>query len=75
MVTSLNLIESKGKVEGDSGVMSEKIGRVDKRAGSWKAGSSGGLEASGKVEETRPIAGVRWDGGEVESDVFRWREG
>ena len=44
MVTSLNRIESNGKVEGDKGVLSEKIERAVKREGSWKAGSSRGLE-------------------------------
>ena len=44
MVTSLNRIESKGKVEGDKGVLSEKIDRAVRREGSWKAGASGGLD-------------------------------
>ena len=43
-MTFLNRIESKGKVEGEIGVLYEKIERAVRREGSWKAGASGGLE-------------------------------
>ena len=44
MVTFLKRIESKGKVEGEIGVLSEKIERAIRSEGSWKAGASGGLD-------------------------------
>ena len=44
MVTFSKRIESKGKVEGEIGVLSEKIKRAVRREGSWKAGALGGLE-------------------------------
>ena len=44
MVTVLKQIESKGKVEGEIGVLSENIERAVRREGSWNAGASGGLE-------------------------------
>ena len=51
MVTFLNWIESKGKVEGEIGVLSENTESVVRREGSWKEGASGGLdeEVKGKV--------------------------
>ena len=44
MVTFLNWIKSKGKVEGDKGVLSKKMERAVRREGSWKVGASGGLD-------------------------------
>ena len=57
MVTSLNLIDSKGKVDGERGVLSEKIGSADNRVGSWKAGASGGVGEECNGEGSRQIAG------------------
>ena len=53
MVTFLNRIESKGKVEGNKGVLSEKIVRAIRREGSWKARASGGLEEVIKGKGTK----------------------
>ena len=44
MITFLKQIESKGKVEGEIGVLSKKIERTVRREGSWNVGASGGLE-------------------------------
>ena len=44
MVTFLKRIESKGKVEGEIGVLSENIESIVKSEGSWKAGASRGLD-------------------------------
>ena len=44
MVTFLKRIESKGKVEGEIGVLSEKIKRAIRSEGSWNASASGGLD-------------------------------
>ena len=65
MVTFLNRIESKGKVEGDKGVLSKKIERVVRREGSWKARASGGLEEVVKGKGTEQPVGEE---GEVEED-------
>ena len=43
MLTSLNRIESNGKVEGDKGFLSKKIERAVRREGSRKVGALGGL--------------------------------
>ena len=44
MVTFLKRIESKGKVEGEIGVLSKKIERAIRSEGSWKAEFSQGLD-------------------------------
>ena len=75
MVTFLNQIDSKGKVEGDKGVLSKNIVRAVRREGSWKSGASGGLEDVVKGKSTEQPIGEE---GEVEEDsleVLRGREG
>ena len=57
MVTFLNRIESKGKVEGDKGILSEKIERVVRREGSRKARASGGLDEEFNGIGTEETAG------------------
>ena len=63
MVTFLNQIESKGKVEGEIGVLSENIERAVRREGSWKVGALGGLEEEVKGKGTVQRVG---DNGGVE---------
>ena len=75
MVTSLNRIESKGKVEGDKGVLSEKIERAVRREGSWKARASGGLDEVVKgIGKEQPVGEEGVDD-EDSPKEFRGREG
>ena len=76
MVTFLKRIESKGKVEGEIGILSEKIKRAVRREGSWKAGALGGLEEIVKGRGTEQQGGGK--GGEDEEggiEEGRGREG
>ena len=75
MVTSLNRIESKGKVEGDKGVLSEKIERAVRREGSWKAGASGGLDEVVKGIGTEEPAGEEGVDEEGSLEELRGSEG
>ena len=75
MVTFLNRIESKGKVERDKGVVSEKIVRVVRREGSWKAGALGGLDEVVKGIGIEQPAGEEGVDEEDSLEELRGREG
>ena len=75
MVTSLNRIESNGKVEGDKGVLSEKIERAVRREGSWKAEALGGLDEVVKGIGIEKPAGEEGVDEEDSPEELRGREG
>ena len=57
MVTFLKRIESRGKVEGEIGVLLENIERAVKSEGSWKSSASRGLDEAAVGNGTVHIGG------------------
>ena len=57
MVTFLKQIESRGKLEGEIGFLSENIKRVVRSEASWKAGALGGLDEVVMGNDTVHIGG------------------